>query len=162
MEKIKLLIISDSHRKSENIEQAIRRVRGCDAVFFLGDGLLDAELASSIHPEYTWYAVRGNCDLCESFANGIAPKTAMTVLCGKRIVYTHGDLYGVKTGLGGLIALARETGADIVLYGHTHERREDYIDGVYYVNPGSIGSYSPSAALLTLGEGEPLFSYLDL
>ena len=162
MDKFKLLIISDSHRNSENIEEALHRVGGCDGVFFLGDGLSDAALIASMHPECTWYTVRGNCDFNDSFGDGAAPKTAMTVLGGKRIVYTHGDLYGVKMGLGGLISLAREARADIVLYGHTHERREDYIDGVYYVNPGSIGAYPPRAALLTLGEREPLFSYLDL
>ena len=146
----------------ENIEEAIRRQPRADAVIFLGDGLSDAELASECHPEISWYAVRGNCDFHSTFRGSPAPKCAMTVLGGRKIVYTHGDMFGVKGGIGGLISLARESGADIVLYGHTHEQREDYIDGVYYVNPGSAGGYLPTAMLLSISDGGVLFSKMEL
>ena len=32
---------------------------------------------------------------------------------------------------------AKEINADIVLYGHTHESKIDYINGIWYINPGS-------------------------
>ena len=57
---------------------------------------------------------------------------------------------------------ADETEADVVLYGHTHQAREDYIDGVYYVNPGSAGSYKPTAMLLSISDGGLLFSKMEL
>ena len=162
MKEIKIIILSDTHRSAGNIEEAIRRQPRADAVIFLGDGLSDVELVASYHPEMTWYAVRGNCDFCGSLRGDTVPKTAMTVLGGKKILYTHGDLYGAKGGLDGLISLARETGADVVLYGHTHVAREDYIDGVYYVNPGSAGSYKPTAMLLSISDGGLLFSPMEL
>ena len=162
MDTIKLIIISDTHRSAESIEEAIRRQPRADAIVFLGDGLSDADLEAELHPEFTWYAVRGNCDFSGVFRGSPAPKCAMTVLGGKKIVYTHGDLFGVKSGMGGLISLSRETGADIVLYGHTHEAREEYIDGVYYVNPGSAGGYRPTAKLLTISGDSVLFSTMEL
>ena len=56
----------------------------------------------------------------------------------KKDRYTHGDLYGVKYHTEGLRRLARETGADIVLYGHTHISNIEYADGLYIVNPGTV------------------------
>ena len=162
MNTIKLIIISDTHRASENIERAISLQPRADAVIFLGDGLSDAALSAELHPEFTWYAVRGNCDFQDTLSERPVPKCAMTVLGGKKIVYTHGDLFGVKGGIGGLISLAKETGADVVLYGHTHEKRVDYIDGVYYANPGSAGGYRPTAMLLTISGDSLLFSEMEL
>lgn len=49
----------------------------------------------------------------------------------------HGHKYGVKRSLETLKAAARKKGADILLYGHTHERFCSYEDGLYIMNPGS-------------------------
>jgi predicted phosphodiesterase len=89
-----------------------------------------------------------------------------------KILITHGHLFGVKGGLGGLIAHAAELGADIVLFGHTHEPTERVIpagtvvDGavlsrpIYLFNPGSIG-VGPiySFGLLSFNGGEVLPSH---
>ena len=162
MNEIKIIIISDTHRSPESIEEAIRRQPRADAVIFLGDGLSDAELVSGCHPELCFYAVRGNCDFHATLGGAPVPKTAELTLGGRKILYTHGDLFSVKSGLGGLISEAKRTGADIVLYGHTHVAREDYINGVYFVNPGSAGGYKPTAALLSISDGGVLFSKMEL
>jgi len=49
----------------------------------------------------------------------------------------------VKQGLWRLDLLAQEKGADIILYGHTHQIAEQWIDDRLYICPGSIrqGSY---------------------
>jgi len=94
----------------------------------------------------------------------IVQKTAEIEISGKRIVYTHGDLYGAKYGTGGLEKLARDKNADIVLFGHTHTTELKYVSEYekpfYLFNPGSIGSGQGSYGIMTLTEGqEPLFSH---
>ena len=117
----------------------------CDAevVFFLGDGLSDLYEVATEHPTVMFYSVRGNCDFGSMYSG--VEKTLVVNISGKKIVLTHGDLYGVKGGYGGVISLGREKGCDLVLFGHTHEPYERYDGelGLYLFNPGSISdSYS--------------------
>jgi putative phosphoesterase len=60
-------------------------------------------------------------------------------LGGKRFFFTHGHVYDVKYGLYRLDLAAREYQADIALFGHTHVPYEEYADGLYLFNPGSLG-----------------------
>ena len=60
---------------------------------------------------------------------------------GVKIFYTHGHYYGVKSGLYTFACAARERGAQVALYGHTHNALEDYDDGLYLLNPGSLNSW---------------------
>jgi putative phosphoesterase len=93
--------------------------------------------------------VRGNCDWSSS---DYADKTErLLYLEGHTILMTHGHEWGVKGGLGGLIAHAVDVGADIVLFGHTHTPTLQTIAAgetvnrtvlerpMYLFNPGSIG-----------------------
>ncbi len=165
MEKIKCIIVSDIHGADSKLCEALRRNRDAEVVFFLGDGVREAEAqAIGDRGKRHWLAVKGNCDFSSTFLGSELKKTESITLCGKKIVFTHGDLYGVKYHSEGLYKLAADTGADIVLYGHTHVKREEYRDGVYYVNPGSLfgGDSGRSSALLTLDGDNVLFSFLDL
>ena len=161
---MKCLCFSDSHGSPELISRALLLHRDATAVFFLGDGLSDVEayLAADIRP---WYAVRGNCDT-SAYADGrFVPKTLTVTLHDRRIVLTHGDLYGVKGGLAGLRALAADSSAALVLYGHTHTPHEEYSDGIYYFNPGSIAaSYrsTPTYGIITVTDGGILLSHGSL
>lgn len=123
-----------------------------EVVFFLGDGLSDAELVSSGDASRAWLTVAGNCDYEPTFRDAFVKKTEAITLEGQRIAYTHGDLYGAKYGIGGLAKLASETNASIVLFGHTHQPLEQYIpteDGGFYLfNPGNIGGGSYGVMLL--------------
>lgn len=164
MKKIKCLILSDSHGNSSLVGRLIRMHRDIDAVIFLGDGLSDVDAYAMTHNRFAWFAVRGNCDFTATFGGREAPTVDSITLGGRKIVMTHGHLYGAKGGLSGLVSLAEGRGADVVLFGHTHKPTEIYSDGVYYFNPGSL-SYSygstPTFGLLTVYEdtGEILLSH---
>ena len=150
---MKCLVFSDSHRNTRNMRVALAKHPDAEAVFFLGDGLSDAELVATGDTVRAWLAVSGNCDYEPVFRNSLVKKTEAMTLEGRRIVFTHGDLYGVKYGTGGILRLATETSADVILFGHTHEPCEQYIPteggGVYLFNPGSIGSGSYGVILIT-------------
>ena len=139
---MKCLCFSDSHGFCSFFKKALDLHPDAEVVFFLGDGLADAESLAEKYTDKAWLMVRGNCDYSSVSLGRAVEKTEAITLMGKRIVYTHGDLYGVKYGEEGLIRLAESRGADIVLFGHTHTPFEKYVPrekgGVYLFNPGSI------------------------
>lgn len=159
---MKCLVFSDSHGSTFFIKQVLDMHPDAEVVFFLGDGLSEIDTLKAGYPEKFWIAVRGNCDFYSSFGGLVAKKTETVRLCGYTITATHGDLYGVKYGAGGLISLAKETEADIVLFGHTHIPFEKYIsDGkkpFYLFNPGSISLSAGSFGVIELGDA-PLLSH---
>ena len=166
---MKALVFSDSHGASRNIGRALAMHPDVEVVFFLGDGLSDVSGFINSDPAKAWLCVRGNCDYTGTVSGFSVEKTASITLMNKKIVYTHGDLYGVKYGYDGVIRLAEERTADIVLFGHTHVRTEKYIPtergGIYLFNPGSIGiSYGSAASygIIDLSEKGILLSHGEL
>lgn len=139
---MKCLCFSDSHGTSAYISRALEMHPDAELVFFLGDGLSDIDRFVYDRTK-AWLAVRGNCDLVGDIGGSLVKKVDSITLYGKKIVFTHGDLYGAKYGTDGIVSLAREMDADIVLFGHTHLPLEKYLsDGekpLYLFNPGSIG-----------------------
>lgn len=134
------LVLSDSHRDYISLVQALQLHPEADTVFFLGDGEDDfyTQAVSKLLIGKKVTALAGNGDFYSNL-----PKEEIIPLGGKRIFALHGHTRFVKHGLQGLLDAVQENQADIVLYGHTHIPKVDYIDGVYYMCPGSIrqGSY---------------------
>lgn len=156
-----LLVFSDSHGRGSNMLEALsRQIKKPDAIIFLGDGLRDISYCE--FGDIPLFAVSGNCDTFSFYGKGIAEDQIVMTLGGKRIMMTHGDLYGVKSGLGRLVKVADEREVDIVLFGHTHEALSVYLpEGdesfgfklkkpLYLFNPGSIGGYERSFGSVTI------------
>ncbi len=164
-DRIICLVIADTHGDDSGLSRVLS-YPNIDAVIFLGDGLLDVEgYAERDGGRHFWLAVKGNGDVTDTFLGCEVKKTDGITLGGKNIVFTHGHLYGVKYGNDMLRTLAEDTRADIVLYAHTHVYDENYYDGVYYFNPGTLGgakSRPKTAGLLTIDRGNVLFSKIEL
>ena len=164
-EKMKILILSDAHGANRRIEGAIALHPDAELILYLGDGSRGAcDVFSTLPPNVAAVAVHGNCD--GPFSGGLRDEEILD-LEGHRILLCHGHRYGVKGGLGHLIASAKRQGADIALFGHTHERHEEYLPeyGLWLFNPGAL-SYpergEPSFGLLTLTPTGLLFSHGEL
>ncbi len=155
---MEILIFSDSHGRAHLMKNALsRQITPPDAVCFLGDGLGDLE-ALSLERALLW-TVRGNCDFGTHFAD--EPLVRTVDVHGHRILMTHGHSFFVKSGYGALLSHAAKTGADVVLFGHTHtpvsltvekgERIGDVVleRTVSLFNPGSIGEGSFGTLHLT-------------
>ena len=163
------LIFSDSHGHPENINKVLKRAGRYDGVFFLGDGIRDLDYCDFSTP--VLYAVKGNCDMFYSSSEDFCDKREI-VIGNKKILITHGHSHGVKSSLGSLIYDAAERDADIVLFGHTHqrfERRYTPEDSVmlskplYVFNPGAISGYAASFGCLDItSRGEILLSHGEL
>ena len=159
---MKCLVFSDSHGSYFYIAKALALHKDSEVVFFLGDGLFDADAVASLDKERMWIAVGGNCDFSRVFLGNAVNKTEEIILEDFKIVATHGDLYSVKYGLENIKSLALSRRADVVLFGHTHVPYEEYVscDTPFYLfNPGSISSPSYSYGILTLSEKGVLFSH---
>ena len=164
---MELLIFSDSHGRVENMSAALdRQVKSPDAILFLGDGARDLDRLFLV--DTPLWAVRGNCDWS---ASDYADKTErLLYLEGHTILMVHGHEWGVKGGLGALIAHASDVDADIVLFGHTHQPTIKTIAAgeqigktilsrpMYLFNPGSIG-YDGSFGTITLKGESVLFGH---
>lgn len=159
---MKCLCFSDSHGNPYNIRRVLNMHPDAEVIFFLGDGLSDLE-PFVLDRTRAFLAVRGNCDGSFVLGSAILKKTDEINLLGKRIVFTHGDLYGVKYSLDGVKKLALERGVDLVLFGHTHMPLERYDadinDGVYFFNPGSIATSPASYGVMNITEKGILLSH---
>ncbi|MFQ7714249.1 MAG: metallophosphoesterase family protein [Agathobacter rectalis] len=59
---------------------------------------------------------------------------------GYKVLMCHGHTYGVKMSYMHLELHAKEVGADLALFGHTHKLFYDKHNGLAMMNPGSIGA----------------------
>ena len=126
---MRVIVCSDSHGRREILQKALVRYP-CDAVIHLGDHQKD--MLSIILPENIRVeSVRGNCDI-----GGDEEK--LIELEGKKVLITHGHRYGVKGSLDALKSRMKETGADIVLYGHTHVPEYEFYGRGLLLNPGAL------------------------
>lgn len=132
---MKILVFSDSHRSRSGMYRAID-ANNPDQIIHLGDLMDDAEEITYLYPGIPVCMVPGNCDGWST-----VPSKKQITLAGKRILLSHGHLWGVKSGYYAAIADARATKSDILLFGHTHiPYCEQLEDGLWVMNPGSIRS----------------------
>lgn len=126
---MKFLAVSDTHGDRQILVDLLHQQPGLAAYFYAGD----AELPASDDVFATYQPVRGNMD----FDNGFP--LALTRQLGSTTVWlTHGHRYGANLGVDQLLAAGQTAGADVILYGHTHQLFVAKRAGVLIVNPGSI------------------------
>lgn len=133
---LRILIMSDSHGRNENVELAIAQVREeigeFQMLIHLGD-VGDAREIESL-AGVPCYIVRGNTDYDAKLLNANVIEAG-----GHRIFATHGHLYQVDMRLDLLRFAALENDCNIAMYGHTHvPYLEENPDDVTILNPGSI------------------------
>lgn len=171
---MKILVLSDSHGASHRIERVLSLNKDYDAVLFLGDGLTDLYSV----PSSGVISVRGNCDMSYLWKEGAkAPAEQMMTFDGFKFLMVHGHTLSVKSGIESAMRYAYGSGADVLLYGHTHVRCERYFPEesefcgivtdrpMYAFNPGSIGEPrdgAPSFGVIEIRNGQILFSHGEL
>lgn len=154
---MKILIVSDTHKKHDNLVKILERETDIDLMIHLGDseGYEDyiAELVGC-----PLEIISGNND----FFSDLDREKELQV--GKyRVLITHGHYYYVSMGVEDLKKEAIGRGMDVVMFGHTHRPLLDYSRGIVTLNPGSVSfprqeGRRPSYAIMELdGEGEAHF-----
>ena len=159
---MQFLIFSDSHGNHFSMVNVIRRHPDVQTVLFLGDGLADVERLYALFPHHTFRCVRGDMDF---FIMREAEESAVFALFGCRVLMMHGHTRGVKGGTAAAEQDARNAGARVLLYGHTHVPECRYLSDkeLYVFNPGSIGrpyGGKPSYGLMDiLPDGSVMLSH---
>jgi putative phosphoesterase len=127
---MKVLIMSDSHGLTTDIDDIKNRhMDEVDFMLHCGDSELSAESSELM----AFKGVKGNCDFGSNLPDEIIEHL------GDYVLYmTHGHLYNVKATLMNLKYRALEINAKIACYGHSHIAVAEIIDGVLFINPGSI------------------------
>ncbi|MBO5291827.1 MAG: metallophosphoesterase [Lachnospiraceae bacterium] len=129
---MKILIVSDTHRRHENYFKVLEQTAPLDMVIHCGD----AEGSEYLLQEAAGCPltiVLGNNDF---FSN--LPREIEIEIEGKKVWITHGHNYYVSMGTELIKQEARSRGKDIVIYGHTHRPVLDIEDGLVTINPGSL------------------------
>ena len=146
-----LLVLSDSHSSLRFMRTCIESVKP-DVVIHLGDYFDDGLAMAEEYSHIRFFQVPGNCD--RHRMDRMVAETLVEKVCGVKLFMTHGHIHGVKLGLGALIRDARTTGAQAVLFGHTHEAYCEWEDGLWVVNPGSCGYFGGSAAVIKVADNQ--------
>lgn len=130
----RLFVMSDSHRGTGMLELTAEHIaeNRYDMLIHLGDVCRDAEwLEQQLGRQVI--SVPGNCD----FFSHEAREEELFVE-NVKILLTHGDGFGVKTGLDRLSYYAEERGCQLALFGHTHSPFSGYVGKSLLVNPGAL------------------------
>lgn len=147
---MKILVLSDSHGEQRYMEQAVSQEQP-HCIIHLGDRQRDAERLRELYPYTDFISVPGNCDL-----GALDEPVVVAELGGVRFFITHGHLHGVKMGLLRLYYAAREAGAAVAVYGHTHIANHEIMDSVQLLNPGAAGGTRPSYGIIQAEQGKIL------
>lgn len=131
---MKILVVSDTHRKDDNLKLVLSEECPLDMLIHLGDAEGSEHFIPDwVNPECRMEMVLGNND----FFSRLDREREIDI-AGHKAFITHGHYYGVSMGPEGLLDEAKSRGCDIAMYGHTHRPFLDVIDGVTVLNPGSL------------------------
>ena len=159
---MKVLIVSDTHRRHGNLETVLENVGKMDLLIHLGDAEGEEDYIEAI-AGCPVEIIAGNNDF---FSNLDKEKV---ILLGKyKVLLTHGHYYNVTVGVERLKEEARERGIDIAMFGHTHRPYLEIGNELVILNPGSISfprqeGRKPSYILMEIvdrGEAHFTINYL--
>ena len=150
----KIIVVSDTHHNFSAIEKLLPKMLENDFVFHLGDNDSDMNYYRKEIGEKI-YSVKGNCD-----GGG---EDLILEIESVKILLTHGDKYGVKSSKFNLLLRAKELGANLVCYGHTHISEIEKIDGITFINPGCMNGFiSKTYCYLVVDKGKIVAKIVEI
>ncbi len=166
---MKILIVSDTHRKDGNLQWVMEKEKPFDMLIHLGDAEgSEYYITHWADPGCELEMVLGNNDFFSHL------ERERDLMIGKyKTLLTHGHYYHVSLSTEYLKEEARSRDFDIAMFGHTHrpffeiDRKKGQKD-LIVLNPGSL-SYPrqegrrPSYMIMEIGEdGEAAFNHYYL
>jgi len=132
-------ILSDSHGRIDRIVSALQLLESRGAELYLHLGDIGDEDAIDAMAGWNVRMVFGNCDWDESGLRRRAMEHGLVVdhpigrieFDGQVLAYTHGHRNE-------LMQVAMADRVKWLLHGHTHEPRDECIDGTRLINPGAL------------------------
>lgn len=134
---MKVLIVSDTHRRNGNLQEVIEKTAPFDMLIHLGDAegsedlitawCLEQNSACQVH------MILGNNDFFSCL-----DREQEVEIGPYRAFLTHGHFYSVSVGPERLEEEAKSRGVDIAMFGHTHKPYLETRNGITVLNPGSL------------------------
>ncbi|MCM1162627.1 MAG: metallophosphoesterase [Roseburia sp.] len=129
---MRVLVVSDTHRRNENYLRALERECPVDMVIHCGDSegseyLICESAGCPVH------IVAGNNDFFSDL-----PREIEFEIGKYRVLVTHGHNYYVSMGIETLKKYAKSKDKNLVFFGHTHRPVIDIERELITVNPGSL------------------------
>lgn len=151
MSEKKVLVISDTHGRTDNLDKILPLVKPLDQLIHLGDVSRDEDYIEVV-AECPCCFVSGNNDFYSNL-----PKERLIKLNGVPIFLTHGHYYYVNSRTDFLRSTAVKHGAKIALFGHTHVPYLEEDETILVANPGSLSlprqaNHCPSYMMLYIAE----------
>ena len=128
----KVLVISDTHGRTTNLEKILPKVKPIDYLLHLGDVSRDEDYIEVL-AECPCCFIAGNNDYFSDL-----PRERLIKIENIPIFMAHGHCHYVNARKDMIRSVAKTKGARIALFGHTHVPFCEEMDGVLVANPGSL------------------------
>jgi len=146
-------VLSDTHDHLDRLAAALQHFRevGVEAVLHAGD--LVAPFAAKTLKQWAGplYVVYGNNDGERKGLKSVLPQIADGPICvecgGRRISLDHYPPRPERPAV---------EGADIVVFGHTHESRNETREGILFLNPGECCGWVSGRATVAVLDTDTL------
>ena len=167
-DKVKALVISDSHFNRAIVNSILLSEKDADILLFCGDGIGDIIDSAANLPRVVAF-VRGNNDPASypfAYSERVEllkiPRVVSFSIADCPVIMTHGDGFSFFDPTEDSIEMAQMNGAQVILSGHTHRGLVAVKRGVLSLNPGSVSRPrgSPASfAVLDFERGKKLPDY---
>jgi len=155
-------LLSDSHARWERTKRALQALRERGATTFIHCGDVEDELVLDQLAGLDSHLVWGNCDWNAQTLGRYAGDLGIAVhglsgeleFDGRRVAFTHGhEPAAMRAAIVG--------GADYLVHGHTHERRDEREAGTRILNPGALHRARPFS-VATLVPATGAFEWIEV
>ena len=159
---MRILIVSDTHRKNENYFKVLQKMKKLDMVIHCGD-VEGSEYALSEAADCPVLMVSGNNDFITQL-----PREQELNIGDYKVWVTHGHNYLVSLGTERIKQEAKARGVQIVMFGHTHRPCLEQEEDIIALNPGSLSyprqdGHKPTYAIMEIDKrGEVHFTISHL
>ena len=134
---MKILIVSDTHRRDGNLQTVIEKTAPFDMLIHLGDAEGSEDRIETWCREQNEncqvHMILGNND----FFSNLEREKEISI-GDYRAFLTHGHFYSVSVGTERLADEARDRKVQIAMFGHTHKPCLDIRSDLTILNPGSL------------------------
>ncbi len=150
---VRIGVISDTHMpagsKGKLPEEILEKFSDVDLILHAGD-VIDVRILKQLEKLAPVIAVKGNMDLSGPTSN--LPEKVVKEVEGVKIGLIHG--WGPPSGIVERIKTKFSEPVNVIVFGHTHSPMAEWIDGMFFFNPGSatdrVYTLYNSVGLLTI------------
>ena len=155
---MKIVIFSDTHGRQDLMKQIIEKEKPFEVMVHAGD--MEDQVGGVLgYTDYQIRIVAGNCDYGLGYSREL-----FFDLDRYHVLLIHGNMcgsihYNPAQSIESLKNYARNKGADILIFGHTHVPKIERDGELLCINPGSLSlprqeNHKPSYAVLKIENGK--------